>query len=88
MIAITIVLVIQVVGLILIIALLTIPAYIMEKFAKSLFQMILGAIVLGCIFSTSGLFLSYHFNVSTGASIIILVACAFFLISHLSRGEW
>jgi len=84
MLAITIVLVIRVVGLILIIALLTIPAYIMEKFARSLFQMIIGSILLACIFSISGLFLSYQFNIATGAS-IILVASVFFGISHFIR---
>ncbi|MBF0452338.1 MAG: metal ABC transporter permease, partial [Candidatus Magnetomorum sp.] len=83
MLAVSIVLMIQVVGLILIIALLTIPAYIMEKYAKSLFQMMIGASALGCIFSVMGLFLSYRFNVSAGAS-IILVASVFFLISGVT----
>jgi zinc transport system permease protein len=78
--AISIVMMIQVVGLILIIALLTIPAYIMEKYARSLAKMMIGAIVLGCLFSICGLMLSYQFNVSAGAS-IILVACLFFLLS-------
>jgi zinc transport system permease protein len=77
--AITIVLVIQIVGLILVIALLTIPAYIMEKYAKSLLQMMLGAIVLGCLFSIFGLIVAFQFNISAGASIILVAGAAFFL---------
>jgi zinc transport system permease protein len=77
--AVTIVLVIQVVGLILVIALLTIPAYIMEKYSKSLFQMMTGAIVLGSLFSIVGLFLAFEFNISASASIILVASSAFFV---------
>ena len=45
--AVTVVMVIQVVGLILVIALLTIPPFIMEKHAQSLLQMMIGSSVLG-----------------------------------------
>jgi len=82
MLAVTVVLVIQVVGLILVIALLTIPPYIVEKHAKSLRQMMIGSGGLGMVFTTTGLFLSYAFNLTSGAS-IILVSCAAFLISLL-----
>ena len=55
MLALTIVLVIQVVGLILVIALLTIPPFIVEKHAKTLLQMMLGASLLGAAFTVIGL---------------------------------
>ena len=45
--AVAIVMVIQVVGLILVIALLTIPPFIVEKYAQSLLQMMVGSSVLG-----------------------------------------
>jgi len=77
--AVTIVLVIQVVGLILVIALLTIPAYIMEKYAKSLLQMMMGAIVLGSLFTIVGLFLAFKYNISAGASIILVASIIFFM---------
>jgi len=77
--AVTIVLVIQVVGLILVIALLTIPAYIMEQYAKSLFQMMIGSIFLGCLFSIVGLFFAFEFNISASASIILVASSAFFI---------
>jgi zinc transport system permease protein len=81
----TIILVIQVVGLILVIALLTIPAYIMEKYAKSLFQMMIGAIVLGCLFSIVGLLLAFQFDISAGASIIMVSSTVFFMNTGFSK---
>ncbi len=79
MLAVTIVLVIQVVGLILVIALLTIPPYIMEKHSKSLVQMMTGSCVLGAIFTTTGLWLSYIFNLTSGATIILVSGVGFLL---------
>ncbi len=79
MLAVAIVLVIQVVGLILVIALLTIPPFIVEKYAKSLVQMMVASSLLGAVFTVSGLWFSYRFNLTSGAS-IIMVSGAFFLI--------
>ena len=76
--AITIVMVIQVVGLILVIALLTIPPFIIEKYAKSLFQMMVGSSLLGAVFTISGLWLSYAFDLTSGASIIMVAGITFF----------
>lgn len=81
--AITIVMVIQVVGLILVIALLTIPPFIMEKHAKSLIMMMIGASALGALFTLCGLWLSYRYDLTSGAT-IILVAGIGFMISLLA----
>ena len=62
MLAVAIVMVIQVVGLILVIALLTIPPFIVEKYARSLVQMMIGASVLGALFTIGGLWLSYTYT--------------------------
>ena len=76
--AVSIVMVIQVVGLILVIALLTIPPFIVERYAQSLFQMMVGASVLGAVFTVAGLWLSYAFDLTSGASIIMVAGAAFF----------
>jgi zinc transport system permease protein len=84
--AVTIVLIIQIVGLILVIALLTIPPFMVEKYAKSLFQMMMGSSLLGAVFTICGLWLSYAFNLTSGASIILVAGITFFLfflIDHL-----
>jgi len=72
--------IIQVVGLILVIALMTIPPYIAERYSKSLLSMMVMSSVLSALFTVIGLWLSYVFNLTSGASIII-VAGAGFLIS-------
>lgn len=82
MIALSIVMMIQVVGLILIIALLTIPPYIAERYSVSLFQMMIYSVILNIFFTTVGLWLSYVFDLTSGAS-IIMVAAVVFIISFL-----
>jgi len=85
--AVAIVMVIQVVGLILVIALLTIPPFIVEKYAQSLFQMMVGASVLGALFTVSGLWLSYAFDLTSGATIILVAGAAFFLALAWEHGR-
>lgn len=85
MLAITIVMVIQVVGLILVIALLTIPPFIVEKHAKSLLQMMVGSSVLGALFTIIGLWLSYAYNLTSGATIIMVSGIAFLISSAIDR---
>jgi len=90
MLAITVVMVIQVVGLILVIALLTIPPFIMEKYARSLVQMMIGSSLLGIVFSVSGLWISYVFDLTPSASIIMVAGVFFFfnlLIARLLPGR-
>ena len=79
MLAVTVVMVIQVVGLILVIALLTIPPFIMEGYARSLLVMMVGSSILGAVFTITGLWLSYAFDLTSGASIILVAGLAFFL---------
>ncbi len=80
MLAVATVMIIQVVGLILVIALLTIPPFIAEKYSKSLFEMIVWSSLLSVVFTIIGLWLSFTFNLTSGAS-IILVAGAGFCVS-------
>lgn len=84
MLAISIVLMIQVVGLILVIALLSIAPYIVERYAKSLLSMMAGAAILNIVFTLNGLWLAYRFNITSGAA-IILVAASTFLLESLVR---
>lgn len=79
MLAVSIVMVIQVVGLILVIALLTIPPFIMERYARSLVHMMAGASLLGVLFTLAGLWLSYAFDLTSGASIILVAGAGFFI---------
>ncbi len=71
-IALTVVMVMQVVGLIMVIALLTIPAAIAGQFVEDLKQMMLYSSYLGIIFTTVGLWLSYIWDLTSGATIILV----------------
>ena len=82
LVAVSIVMIIQVVGLILVIALLTIPPFISEKYARSLTAMMVYSSALSIVFTVTGLYLAYRFNLTSGAA-IILVAGTGFLISLL-----
>jgi zinc transport system permease protein len=85
MIALTVVMIIRVVGLILVIALLTIPPFIAEKFTGSLRAMMMVASLLSCFFTVSGLWLSYLFNLTSGATIILVAAVGFFAAALWGR---
>jgi zinc transport system permease protein len=80
MIALTVVMMMRVVGLIMVIALLTMPAATSGQFVKGMAQMMGLATGLGMVFTTIGLWLSYRFNLTSGAT-IILVAGAVYLAS-------
>jgi len=79
MLAVGIVMIIQVVGLILVIALLTIPPYIAEKYSKSLIKMMVLSTLLSAVFSVTGLWLSYALNLTSGASIILVAGFGFLI---------
>ncbi|MBJ7901384.1 MAG: iron chelate uptake ABC transporter family permease subunit [Cyanobacteria bacterium RI_101] len=78
--ALTVVMVMQAVGLIMVIALLTLPAAIAGQYGRDLRQMMVVASALGILFCGAGLALSYGFNLSSGAA-IILVAGGGYLLS-------
>lgn len=80
--ALTVVLTMRIVGLIMVIALLTIPPAISRQFVTKLYQMMIISSALGVGFTLIGLAISYHFNLTSGAT-IILVAGSGFLLSLL-----
>lgn len=82
LVSLAVVMIVQVVGLILVIALLTIPPYISEKYTTSLGQMMVVSTLLGALFITFGLWCSYRFDLTSGA-VIIMVSGAGFLCSLL-----
>jgi zinc transport system permease protein len=79
LIGLAVVMIIQVVGLILVIALLTIPPYIAEKFTTSLARMMVLSSLLGTFFTLVGLWFSYAYNLTSGATIIMVSGVGFFL---------
>jgi len=76
-IALTIVVLIKVVGIILVIALLTIPASLSRKFTHNLKQMMLISITFGTVISVAGIGLSYALDVPSGATIILVLSLVY-----------
>ncbi|NLY03774.1 MAG: metal ABC transporter permease [Campylobacter sp.] len=76
---------IQVVGLILVIALMTIPPYIAEVFSKRLGEMMFVSSIISASFCILGLFISYKFNLTSGATIIMVASVFFFIIMVFKR---
>ncbi|MBV5257884.1 metal ABC transporter permease [Synechococcus moorigangaii CMS01] len=79
LIALTVVMVMQIVGLIMVIALLTIPAAIASQWQKKITGMMVLASLLGMGFTTLGLWLSYRFNLTSGATIILVSGIAYLI---------
>jgi len=79
LVALTVVMLMRVVGLILVIALLTMPAAISGQFTSNLKRMMLMSVILGVAFTITGLWLSYVLDLTSGATIILTSAGAFLL---------
>jgi len=77
LVALTVVMLIRVVGIILVIALLTIPAAISRLYTGRVWSMMLLAIGLGALFTLIGIGLSYVLNVPSGATIILVSTAAY-----------
>jgi len=86
-IALTVVMMMRVVGLIMVIALLTMPAAISGEFVKDMKKMMGLASMGGVIFTTTGLWLSYFFNLTSGAT-IILVSGVVYLLTLTGKWLW
>ncbi len=85
LVAVTVVLLIQVVGLILVIALLTLPAAVAGHWVHSLGGMMAIATLLGCTFTSAGLALAYGPDLPAGPTMILL-AGAVYVVSALASG--
>jgi zinc transport system permease protein len=69
----------RVVGLIMVIALLTMPAAIAGLFVKDMKRMMALSAALSVLFTFTGLMLSYYLNLTSGATIILVSGIAYFI---------
>jgi zinc transport system permease protein len=85
MVALSVIVLIKIVGIILLIAMLTIPASIARQHIRGLPGIMAGSVLLGAVFVTAGLVISYYLDVPSGATIILTAAAAFFISTALSQ---
>jgi zinc transport system permease protein len=79
LVALTVVMLIRVVGIILVIALLALPPAIAREWTGNLKSMMALSTLLGAVFTLGGIWLSYIFDIPSGATIIIVCASAYLL---------
>ncbi len=85
LIAITVVILIKVAGIMLIIALLTVPAVTASLLSKKLNTRMLLASAFGMIYSLLGLYFSYILDIPSGATIIIVSVLGYIIVYMLTK---
>jgi len=83
--ALTIVLLVRVVGIVMVIALLTLPASIAGNFSRNILQMMLYSVLLCAGFVVVGLGVSYDLDLPSGPVIIIIAAIVYLLVLLAGR---
>ncbi len=78
LVAMTVVVLIRVAGIIMVLSLLTAPAALAALISNKLKSRMLLAIGFGVIFCVAGLWISYEFDVASGACIVILSVISYF----------
>lgn len=68
-------------GLILVLAILSIPAYVASMFVNSLRKMMIFSCVLSFVFICIGFFVSYKYNLSIGACVVMSTVCGMIISS-------
>jgi len=85
MVALTVVVLIRVVGMILVIAMLTFPAALARQFTHNIKKMMMLAVLFGMLFAFGGLWISYILNLASGATIILLSGLVL-LMTYIAAG--
>ena len=77
--AVTVVLLVRVVGIVMVIALLTLPAAVAGHFSRRIGHMMVVAVVCCMLFSSAGLAVSYTYELPSGPTIILIGGMAYLL---------
>lgn len=86
LVAVTVVVMIRVVGIILVIALLTAPPAIAKQFTYDMKKIMALSVLLGIGFCFTGLWVSYTVRLASGASIVMVAVGAYALVSLVRFG--
>lgn len=86
LIAMTVVVLIRVVGIILVLALLTSPAATAAIFTANLKKRMIYSVLIGNVFCFAGLWISYRMNIASGASIVVISVLSY-LTAYLVHGR-
>ena len=87
LVALSVVVLIRVVGVILVIALLTMPTAICRQFTHDLRRLMVLSALMGIVLTVAGLWLSYALDVASGPTIVLVLALVFLLTSAVGRAR-
>ena len=85
LVALSVVVLIRVVGIILVMALLTIPAAMCRPFTHDLKKLMIASTLIGLTLTVCGLWLSYLFDLPSGATIVLVLGSAFLISVQFRR---
>lgn len=85
LIALGVVISMNVAGLILVLAILSIPAYIASLFTRSLKAMMFSSWLISLVFMYAGFFIAWIYNLSIGACIVILLSIGMFVALAIQK---
>ncbi len=85
MIGLTVVVMVSIVGLVLVIAFLTLPVAVADKFSRRLWLIMIISSLCCMLFSIGGLTLSYSLNLPAGAAIILVAATVYIITIAATR---
>jgi len=89
LIAVTVIVSIKIVGIILVAALLVIPAAAAFQLTRGFVRMMLLSVLFGVVSGVAGLFISYYADLASGATIVLTAAAIFLLCFALSpKRRW
>lgn len=83
LVALSVVVLIKVVGVILLIALFSIPAAIAKQYTYDIRKLIVMATIVAMVLTSIGLILAYIFNLASGATIVMVLGAAFLISYYL-----
>jgi zinc transport system permease protein len=83
--ALSVVALLPMVGTVLVLAMLTLPAAIAGLFTRHLWSMMVLAAIVGAVFTAAGVALSYARDLPTGSTIVLLLGGAYLLLILLRR---
>lgn len=83
--AVAVVLGIKILGIVLVSALLIIPVSISKLISRSFRNLVIGSVIFAEVIVTAGIFLSYFFDLPTGAIIVLTGAVLFFGVFLLKK---
>lgn len=84
LIAVTIVISLQAVGIVLVVAMITTPAATAQMLVQRFRKMISTAALIGVVSAVAGLYLSYAFDLASGAAIVLVETALFLLVLLLT----